>query len=695
MEPQTPQTNTAGTTPANGLDPQALALTKAIGQTEGGNFTAKGKSGEYGAYQYLPSTWAAESQAAGVNVPLDQSTPAQQNEVAYKYVESLKQQGYNPGQIASIWNAGSGEPNAYTGEFSNGQPSKGVNPEGVPYNVQGYADTVMANYGKLNQTSSQPSSTGGGNPLVSSAEAAGSAPSGGSSASSGQPAWLTALEGLGIAGVGWLGANAAKPIEDAATGAVAGGVAGSILPGAGTIAGAVTGGAGGLAEGIIQDITGAGGSSTPPASGATDTSGSSSQPAATPTPDTSVGESALASSLVQKAINTTMQGTQSNRVYAQSQPGQDAISTAAQYNLIHPDEQGNLQFDEEKLKSLEADIERGKDSVIGSQGDSMNSTSAVTGHAGSFIGKDKMNTAADRQKAEKIVQDEIGADSGGKEQMSLQSMRDAQKTHYKAAQASYTNPKPNAEMLAHKALGHAYGQAIREKISDEDKPLFDKLSKTSRDLTNAKQLKKRIVGKKAPQNKGLWESFLRQGARAAEIYIGDKLGGPIGAIIGGLAGEHLNNKITKKFGKNIFETKGMKAALDMLADTKPKEYQELITKLKQRGIEIAKNKKPTGKEGLVKDINKDMLALPAGTIRLPARNSDDSRGIVTRSKESPKDFATAEAMQHGKPQFGGIYQKTEALKLAKQAAYGIGRRKGRPKRPAQVPEKYRRQQVEY
>ena len=163
METQT-QTPAASTT--SSLDPQVVNLAKAIRQSEsGGNFTAPGKSGEYGAYQYTPATWAKDSASAGVNVPLKQATPEQQNEVAYKKIKALKDQGLNVGQIASTWNAGEGEPNAYTGKFSNGSPSVGTNKYGVKFDVPAYAKSVATAYqtlksgGQVGADPNNPSST--------------------------------------------------------------------------------------------------------------------------------------------------------------------------------------------------------------------------------------------------------------------------------------------------------------------------------------------------------------------------------------------------------------------------------------------------------------------------------------------------------------------------------------------------------
>ena len=128
--------------PNTGLDPQVVNLAKAIRQTESnGNFQAQGKSGEYGAYQWTAGTWAADSQKyLGQSIPITDATPEQQNEVAYKKIADWKAAGYNVGQIASMWNAGGGKPNAYlTG-------NSGVNSYGVKYDTSAYAKKVATAY---------------------------------------------------------------------------------------------------------------------------------------------------------------------------------------------------------------------------------------------------------------------------------------------------------------------------------------------------------------------------------------------------------------------------------------------------------------------------------------------------------------------------------------------------------------------
>lgn len=147
----------APTTPtAGGLDPKLVNLAQAIRQTESaGNFQAKGASGEYGAYQFMPDTWNGNAPRFGVNVPLDQATPQQQNEVAYKQLQEWSQQHpeWNVGNFASAWNAGPGKPDAYLG-------NSGTNSKGVQYDTAAYAQKVATAYQQYKAQGAQ-GATGG------------------------------------------------------------------------------------------------------------------------------------------------------------------------------------------------------------------------------------------------------------------------------------------------------------------------------------------------------------------------------------------------------------------------------------------------------------------------------------------------------------------------------------------------------
>lgn len=127
------------------LDQDAVNLAKAIRQVESNKDPkARGASGEFGYYQFMPQTWASSSKAfLGRDVPIEQATPEEQNEVAYKQIKQWKDAGYNPGQIASMWNAGPGKPNAYI------DGNKGVNEHGVEYDTKAYAENVAKTYQQI------------------------------------------------------------------------------------------------------------------------------------------------------------------------------------------------------------------------------------------------------------------------------------------------------------------------------------------------------------------------------------------------------------------------------------------------------------------------------------------------------------------------------------------------------------------
>ncbi len=518
----------------------------------------------------------------GKNVPLEQATPAEQNQVAYSRIEKLKSEGYGPAQIASMWNAGTGEPNAYTGTFSNGQPSEGTNSYGVKYNVPAYVNGVMKNYANLTQSSTNTGSTqqvSATNTQISPLDVGAAAVAG----------------GAGILSKLWTYFKA--PLSDAAKSAVTGAITGETIdPAGGGIPGAIAGGAAGIGEGIISDLTGGAkkSSSSTDTTGTTGTSGTAgttdtTTPPATPPPSSNTEETtraADASQMLKDAISPILEKVQGGRNLLNTQAGQNMLETAATFGLVNNTPQGTATFNSPKLAKMEGQVENAKDALISETGSAPVSVATMAPDMASYIMSDRLNTQADRQKAVDIASKELQADSHGTGEMTLSEMRQAQKEHNRAAQPSFKNPRPSAEMLAHKAISDAYGKAIRSRISKEDLPLYDKLSEMSKDLTQVKGLKKYIEGKKLTKTKGIKERILRAGAQAAELYIGDKIGGPVGAVLAGMAGEHLNRRITAHYGANMFETKGMKKALKVLKETEPSGYKFLMQQMKERGVKV-------------------------------------------------------------------------------------------------------------
>lgn len=138
------------------MDKDVINLAKSIRQTEsGGDFNAKGKSGESGAYQWTPNTWKAQAKSV-LGDENAKMTPSNQNAVAYTTLKQWKDKGLNPAQIAAKWNSGS----------ETGWENKvGTNKFGVHYDVPKYVKSVTDAYqqikggGSVGADPNNPSST--------------------------------------------------------------------------------------------------------------------------------------------------------------------------------------------------------------------------------------------------------------------------------------------------------------------------------------------------------------------------------------------------------------------------------------------------------------------------------------------------------------------------------------------------------
>lgn len=117
--------------PSTTQNGSAQAIANAIKQVEsGGNYQARGGSGETGAFQFMPATWKswAGKYLGNSDAPL---TPENQDKVAVSRIQEWLDQGYTPEMIALSWNAGSPVRRS------------GVNKYGVRYDSGAYADKVL------------------------------------------------------------------------------------------------------------------------------------------------------------------------------------------------------------------------------------------------------------------------------------------------------------------------------------------------------------------------------------------------------------------------------------------------------------------------------------------------------------------------------------------------------------------------
>lgn len=112
--------------------PEHIIIANAIKQVESeGFYEAQGQSGEYGAYQILPSTWEMLSKRHLGHVA--EMNPINQDTVVRAEIEYLLEQGYTAYEIALIWNTGGVK------------EIRGVNKYGVRYDSVAYANKILEN----------------------------------------------------------------------------------------------------------------------------------------------------------------------------------------------------------------------------------------------------------------------------------------------------------------------------------------------------------------------------------------------------------------------------------------------------------------------------------------------------------------------------------------------------------------------
>lgn len=109
-----------------------IQITRAIIEVETGGKSVKGKSGESGVAQFLPSTWNAyvKKYMATTTLPL---TPENEFEVLTRHNTYMLDKGYTPYQTILVHNQG-----------STGKCRRGTNKYGVKYDSCAYAQKVLA-----------------------------------------------------------------------------------------------------------------------------------------------------------------------------------------------------------------------------------------------------------------------------------------------------------------------------------------------------------------------------------------------------------------------------------------------------------------------------------------------------------------------------------------------------------------------
>lgn len=557
------------------LDPSVVALTKAIGQSEsGGNYnTPSGDKGSQpSAYQFTPGFIKKWAPVAGINYqegkPLD---PASQDKLAYTAVQTMGTKGdpgyahlgkLSPAQIVSAWNAG--DPNAY------------LDPEYGKNNAYGstanYVSEVQKNYEK-NFPQAKP-------------DVQGSNTSNPDAIKPSTSSLSNILLGGGAALGTWILGHAKS-------------IGGDVIKGGGAALGGELGGPGGaiagekIGENVANDL-GLGSQTPQPQE----------QPQNAPQQDNTdelmklEQESAPAMQASKQLHDSQIQalsGTIGGRNLVNDPQMKAGILANAKYGLAPEiDENGSMNWEPAKQKSFElvGNLSKGIQRALISEGTTVPLQETIS------RAKEELRRTTpsvdweegdkDIESAAKQYEKNYGNGKGEIHLGHLQQMK--QETGHGK---KWGILESSVKKRAYKALSTGARQTIEEHTKNPD--LYNRVMKEEQDIINGRAVMKRLNGKKAPKNESVIKDVLHSSGKYAALYIGDKIGGPIGAILGSMVGEHIIRKVDKKFGKTIFETPSMHAALDVLNDTEPKIYKFLISRLKQEGI-VVPNKEITDSE---------------------------------------------------------------------------------------------------
>lgn len=600
----------------NGLDPKIVNAAKAIRQVESrGNFQEKGASGEYGAYQFTPDTWnGASKKYLGQNVDLFSATPDQQNEVAYKRIADWENQGYDLGQVASMWNAGEGRPNAYEENF------RGVNKQGVSYDTPAYAKKVAETYHQIKGTTPpqqqipQPSQTpnidnhlfgenidkiapwliGGAAAIPAAVLAAPELLAGVGAAALG-----TAGEVAGGAGLAGTAAEAASP---GILGKIAGGIknkiSGILSPsGIGSvIAGEGIGKAAGL-------LTGSG-SSISPSDGSTIPNQEQNLQEEISQLEASLPNAQSNQRKISEAVQTMLGSTAAGSKYLMTPDGHEAAMTLGTYGaapVMGPNGTANSLSAIDTMQENDKQLARGINSALDVEGKTA-TTNDVLKQA--YEDAEANNPQATPEQmdiikghiARNLERESSSADKYG--HVKLSKMNKYRKQH--GASSRFDLNRTTEQRAAHKSLNSAYKKTILR--NSEHKDLIHATLREETKIHRAIKALQLMHGKKIPKaEEGLLHMLLKESVKFAGAKVGDKIGGPVGAVIGYLFTRKLTNSVDKRLAKQLFERPGVEKFMEEIEKKNPTVYNLLVKKLTENGIKLPTLLLPAPKEGSPKE----------------------------------------------------------------------------------------------
>jgi len=357
-----------------------------------------------------------------------------------------------------------------------------------------------------------------------------------------------------------------------------------------------------------------------------------------------------------QSITQALQVTPSGRVLSQDKGTQEAIQTGAKYGFSPDITEGNMDFSNalKKSQGTIADLSKSASEILSGEGTTGNKENIKSEARANLR---KYAPAHEWDEGDKVIENAVesyaknfGDKSGNIPLHQVQRIK--QETGY--------GQKWNvADTTAKRAAFKAISSGARTTIENntKNKEFYNAVMKEEQKLINNQKIMKRLNGKKAPENAELKRELLKTGGRLAASYIGDKIGGPVGAVLGYLVSRHVVNGIDERFGKTIFETPEMQKTLKGLASHHPAVFKRIEIELKKAGWKV--------EEG--KSVQRGLLKLSAPAIRM-APETKKSEGLVVGGKRPPTSFEQAKKRKQGKPEFGSLYKGLVARELSKKAA---------------------------
>lgn len=607
------------------LDPSVVALTKAIAQAESkGNYNApRGKDGEMGAYQFTPSFIQDNApKYLGDQYDPNSLTPEQQDKLAYSVIKDWGTQGkpgyeylgkLSPAEIASGWNAG--DPHAYLEEGGH----QGISQGGAGYDTGKYVENVQKAYEQFQPYQMGEGRTDSG---MTKADESLLKPTAGLAGIG----LLGGLIGLGGEGLGAIG-TAPAGLQAATGAALGGGAMLGDLGGEGIISGligkakgAITGGLKSMVAPLVaEQIFQQKGTQVP-----------------TNMEDSSLSSAILgqqmpqkteASQLLTNLLSQTLQNTPTGRRLMQDPNIQEAIAANGRYGFAPEVIDGNLDFSSSLKKSSDVlnKLSNGMQTVL--QDEESPLSQAVSE---AQRGLRQYAPSNEWEEGDKIINDEatkyalnFGKVKGQDYKQFLGGQEDtpeARRTFADNATISHANlermkhemgpgakfdaSESNTKRSARRALYHGAKNTISKNTKHQE--FYHTALKEEQRIINGQKIMKRLNGKKSPEHKSFAKGLLHAGGRTVALYIGDKIGGPIGAVLGDLVGRHIIGAVDKRKGKTIFETPAVKRAIAEIKKDHPEYYKLLVAELKKAGIQIEVAKElysrmyKVHKEGFVK-----------------------------------------------------------------------------------------------